>query len=190
MLVRQKELRKRRELTIDPELSADFSLEELNTALLTIKPGKAAGFDGVYPEFIKNSETKIKKWIVSLFNDILRTGIEYRNCLNKSNLKRSLNLEKTVKMLLSIVFKLLERLILQPIKPLIDEVVLVFQAGFGQHRSCIELKTVAVFIDLTAAFETVYRWVDAEIHPCAKLSKLLNNLLSNRFFQVFLGVVP
>jgi hypothetical protein len=28
---------KRRELTIDPELSAEFSLEELNTALLTIK---------------------------------------------------------------------------------------------------------------------------------------------------------
>jgi hypothetical protein len=40
------------------ELSADFSLGELNTALLTIKPGKAAGFDGVYPEFIKNSGTR------------------------------------------------------------------------------------------------------------------------------------
>jgi hypothetical protein len=40
------------------ELSADFSLGELNTALLTIKPGKAAGFDGVYREFIKNSGTR------------------------------------------------------------------------------------------------------------------------------------
>jgi hypothetical protein len=27
--------------------------EELNTALLAVKSGKAAGFDGVYPEFIK-----------------------------------------------------------------------------------------------------------------------------------------
>jgi hypothetical protein len=50
----------RKYLTIDPEFSADFSLEELNTALLTIKPGKTEGFDGVYPEFIKNSRIRTK----------------------------------------------------------------------------------------------------------------------------------
>jgi hypothetical protein len=31
---------KRRELTIDPDLSANFSIEELNTALLALKSGK------------------------------------------------------------------------------------------------------------------------------------------------------
>jgi hypothetical protein len=41
-------------LTIDLELSADFSLEDLNTALLTMKRRRTAGFDEVYPEFIKN----------------------------------------------------------------------------------------------------------------------------------------
>jgi hypothetical protein len=48
-----------------------------------------------------------------------------------------------------------------------------------------------VFIDLKAAYDTVSRdglmlkfmWV----FPCAKLSNLLNNMLSNRFLQVFLG---
>jgi hypothetical protein len=68
--------------------------------------------------------------------------------------------------LLSIVFKLLERMILQRIQPLIDKVVPFSQASFRQHRSCIEqimaltshidggfqrkLKTGAVFIDLIA----------------------------------------
>jgi hypothetical protein len=41
---------KRRELTIDPDLSANFLTEELNKALLAVKSGKAAGFDGVYLE--------------------------------------------------------------------------------------------------------------------------------------------
>jgi hypothetical protein len=65
---------KRRELTIDPEISADFSPEELNTALLTKKSRKAAGFNGIYPELIEISETRTKEWIVSFFNDIYRTG--------------------------------------------------------------------------------------------------------------------
>jgi hypothetical protein len=45
---------KRRELTIDPDLLANFSTEELNTTMLAVKSGKTASFDGVYPEFIKN----------------------------------------------------------------------------------------------------------------------------------------
>jgi hypothetical protein len=45
---------KRRELKIDPDFSANFSTEELNTARLAWKSDKAGGFDVVYPEFIKN----------------------------------------------------------------------------------------------------------------------------------------
>jgi hypothetical protein len=40
-----------------------------------VKSGKAAGFDGVYPEFIKNSGQKTKEWmIIALFNDIFTSG--------------------------------------------------------------------------------------------------------------------
>jgi hypothetical protein len=39
---------KPREITIDPNLSGNFSTKELNTALLAVKSGKVA-------EFIKNS---------------------------------------------------------------------------------------------------------------------------------------
>jgi hypothetical protein len=108
--------------------------------------------------------------------------------------------------LLSVVYKLLERLILQRIQPLIENVT-HNQAGFRQHRSCTEqvmaltthveagfqhqLKTGAVFVDLTAAYDTVWREglmiKILEAVPCLNLFNLLNNMLSNRYFQVFLG---
>jgi hypothetical protein len=40
---------KRKELTEDILISDEFSVEELKTALLSVKPGKNAGLDGVYP---------------------------------------------------------------------------------------------------------------------------------------------
>jgi hypothetical protein len=53
------------------------------------------------------------------------------------------------------------------------------------------LKTGAVFVDLTAAYDTVWRKslmiIFLEAVPCLKLFNLLNNMLSNRYFQVFLG---
>jgi hypothetical protein len=100
--------------------------------------------------------------------------------------------------LLSIVFKILERMILQQIQPLIDAVVPMYCTEqvlvLTSHiEACFQrkLKTGVVFIDLTAAYNTV--WKDGvmlkfiRIVPCVLLSKLLNNMLSNRFFQVFLG---
>jgi hypothetical protein len=61
-------------LTKNILISDEFSIEELETALLSVKTGKAAGLDGVYPEFIKNFGRKTKEWLVRLFNDILTTG--------------------------------------------------------------------------------------------------------------------
>jgi hypothetical protein len=60
-----------------------------------VKSGKAAGFDGVYPEFIKNSGQRTKEWIVAFFNDILKS-VKFRNWSSAPKLLRSLNLEKMV----------------------------------------------------------------------------------------------
>jgi hypothetical protein len=109
--------------------------------------------------------------------------------------------------LLSVVYKILERLILQRIQPLIDAAVPVSQADFRKNRSCTEqvmaltshieagferkLKTGTIFIDLTAAYDTV--WRDGlmlkfmRVVSCSKISSLLNNMVSNHYFQVFLG---
>jgi hypothetical protein len=72
--------------------------------------------------------------------------------------------------LLSVVYKLLKRLILQRIQPLIEDLTPINQAGFRQHHICTEqvvaltthieagfqhqLKTGAVFVDLTAAYDS------------------------------------
>jgi hypothetical protein len=132
---------KRRELTIDPDLFANFSTEELNTDLLVVKSGKAAGFDGVYPEFIKNSDHRTKEWIVALSNDILRilTSGKIPKMFKRAKVITILKPGKNGSdpshlwpiSLLSIVFKILERMIFQRIQPLNDAVVLVSQAGLG-----------------------------------------------------------
>jgi hypothetical protein len=99
--------------------------------------------------------------------------------------------------------ELLERLILQRVQRLIEDITPINQAGFRQHRSCTEqvvaltthieasfqhpLRTGAVFIDLTAAYNTV--WIEGlmikflEAVPCLKLLNLLNNMLSNPGFS-------
>jgi hypothetical protein len=40
-------------LTTAPALSANCNINELESALKYVKLGTAAGFDGVYPEFIR-----------------------------------------------------------------------------------------------------------------------------------------
>jgi hypothetical protein len=49
-------------------------LDELETALMSLIPGKAAGFDGIYPEFMKKFGVQTKKWIISFMNDIVSTS--------------------------------------------------------------------------------------------------------------------
>jgi hypothetical protein len=99
--------------------------------------------------------------------------------------------------LLSVMYKLLERMILQRIESLIES-----QVGHRKHRSCTEqvmalttpieasfqrqLKTGVVFVDLSTAYDTV--WGDGLMLKfmrtvyCAKISNLLKNMLSNRSF--------
>jgi hypothetical protein len=96
-----------------------------------------------------------------------------------------------------------------PHKPLEGAVTSLWlnQSSFRQHHSCTEkvmalttlskagfqnqLKTGAVFIDLTAAYDTVWREglmiKFLETVPCLKLFNLLNNMLSNHYFQVSIG---
>jgi hypothetical protein len=41
-------------LTTDLTLFSNFNINELESALKSVKPGTAAGIDGVYPEYIRN----------------------------------------------------------------------------------------------------------------------------------------
>jgi hypothetical protein len=66
--------RKKRTFTVNQILSRNFSLDELETALMSLKPGKTAGFDGKYPEFIQNFGVQTNEWIISFMNDIVSTS--------------------------------------------------------------------------------------------------------------------
>jgi hypothetical protein len=57
--------------TTDPALSANFNINDLESALKSVKPGTAAGFDGVYLEFIRNCGERTREWLISFMNDIL-----------------------------------------------------------------------------------------------------------------------
>jgi hypothetical protein len=168
----------------------------LETALLSVKPGKATGLDAVYPEFIKNSGRKTKEWLVRLFNDILTPG-KLPKLFKQAKIIAILKPGKDgtdashyrPMSLLSVVYKILE-----------FDPVPVSQAGFWKNRSYTEqvmaltshieasferkLKTGTIFIDLTAAYDTV--WRDGlmlkfmRVVSCSKISRLLNNMLSKR----------
>jgi hypothetical protein len=48
-------------LTTDPALFSNFNINELESALKSVKLGSTAGFDGVYPEFIHNCGERTKE---------------------------------------------------------------------------------------------------------------------------------
>lgn len=109
--------------------------------------------------------------------------------------------------LLSVCYKLLEKLLYIRIYDAIDRVVPPDQAGFRKRRSCTDqvlsltnlieigfdqnLKTGVIFIDLSSAYDTV--WRDGlllkliDIIPCIHLIELLENMLTNRLIKVYLN---
>jgi len=106
--------------------------------------------------------------------------------------------------LLSVCYKLLERLALQCISPTVEGLLSPDQAGFGKGRSTCDqidctalttfiengqqnLKTGAVFLDLTAPYDTL--WHTGLLYKLSKcmlywLTRLVGLLLRDRRFRV------
>jgi hypothetical protein len=71
----KRKLYKQRKSALTSEiLSRPFSVEEMQEVGKTLKNRKAAGFDGIYPEFIKHLGPIGLNWLRSFFNDIVSTG--------------------------------------------------------------------------------------------------------------------
>jgi hypothetical protein len=209
----KRKLYKQRKSALTSEiLSRPFSVEEMQEVGKTLKNRKAAGFDGIYPEFIKHLGPIGLNWLRSFFNDIVSTG-KIPNEFKKAKVIAILKPGKPANeassyrpiSLLSVCHKFLEKLIYNRISPIIEEHLPIEQAGFRPNRNCCDqvlaltsyiesgfqkrLKTGVVFVDLTAAYDTV--WKDGLIHklynviPCGKMVSLLEDMLSNRQFRVF-----
>ena len=114
-----------------------ISPKEVDTALKNMKCGKAPGYDNIHPEFLKNLGPRARKWLAMFLTRII----------SEKNLPKSWRITKTVAIpkpgkdpkiassyrpisLLSMCYKLLERIILHRISPAVDEILNIEQAGF------------------------------------------------------------
>ena len=53
-------------------LTSPFTSQELNDAITTLKTGKAIGLDGIFTEELKHFGLVARKWLLKLFNWLLR----------------------------------------------------------------------------------------------------------------------
>lgn len=63
--------RQKKLLQQDAIVGANFTLSEVDIALSKTKVNKAAGFNRVYPEFIKYAGPRTREWLSRLYSDIL-----------------------------------------------------------------------------------------------------------------------
>ena len=107
-----------------------------------MKCGKAPGYDNIHPDFLKNLGPRARKWLAIFLT---------RN-ISEKNLPKIWRITKTVAIpkpgkyrkmasshrpisLLSMCYKLLERIILHRISPAVDEILSIEQAEFRLGRS-------------------------------------------------------
>ncbi|KAK3870172.1 hypothetical protein Pcinc_011237 [Petrolisthes cinctipes] len=188
-----------------------FSIEEVDAGIKTIKLGKAAGIDGITPEMVHHLGPRAREWITRLFNKCVITK-KVPKVWKKTKVVALLKPGKDPKSpksyrpisLLCVLYKLYERLIMTRISPIVDDQLSCDQAGFRPGRSCCgqvlnltqfiedgyenQLKTRAVFVDLTAAYDTVNHkallFKVAKMIKNTTIIKVLESLLNNRQYFV------
>jgi len=128
-------------LPLDSPLSDAFTMEELDAAIKTMKIGKAAGIDGFYMEFIKNLKIKARSWLLKFYDLILKNG-QLPKIFKRAKIIAIVKPGKHGRepcdyrpiSLLSIGYKILERLILNRIESKLDEVIPIEQAAFRKKE--------------------------------------------------------
>ena len=160
-------------------ISDNFSQREFTAALQHLKPGKAPGPDSICPELILHAEAALKSWLRDFLSSCLRRlkiSKIWRRALVVAIPKptKPVGNPKSYRLisLLCVLYKILKRLIYARVEPLIDPLLPKEQAGFRRGKSIVDQvvlltqniedsfeakkKSSAVFIDLTAAYDTVW----------------------------------
>ncbi|KAH1022145.1 hypothetical protein HUJ04_011582 [Dendroctonus ponderosae] len=175
----KKQLRSLKPESTETEHSRPFTGEEISAALKNFALVKAPGFDGLHPEFLINSGKYV--WLADFSTNIMQTG-EIPQEFKRSKVTaiqrpgKPADQPKTYRpiALSWTMYKLpTRRLIYNRISPVILIDIPVEQAGFRPNRSCTDqvlslttyieagfqrqLKSSAAFIDLSVAYDTVWR---------------------------------
>ena len=155
-----------------------FTPSEFAAALKHLKPGKAPGPDSICPELLLHAGAALKSWLCGFLSSCLqhlKIPKIWRRALVVAILKPMKPVEDPKSYrpisLLCVPYKILERLIYTRIEPIVDPLLPREQAGFRQGRSTVDQtvpltqhiedsfetkkKAGAVFVDLTAAYDTV-----------------------------------
>jgi len=153
--------------------------EELSAALRRLKPGKSQVLDSIFPEFIHHARSALKFWFCNFHNSCMRQ-LKIPNIWREAftvaipKPEKLLGYPKSYRpiSLLCDPFNIVDRFIYARINPIIDPLLPQEQAGFRHGRSTIdqvtlltqdiddnvsaEKKAGAVFVDLTAAYDSVW----------------------------------
>lgn len=162
------------DLTIE---TGPFVMEELQKALKSLKVGKSAGEDGIPPEVLKYCQ--LDELVLDHANNLLLHGNKPRQWsdINLLPLPKTGNLSLTSNYrgigLSSIVAKLVNKMILNRVQPVLDPLLRPNQNGFRPGRSTTahilalrriiegvkrkDLKAALLFLDFSKAFDSVHR---------------------------------
>ena len=195
-------------------ISDDFTPDELATTLQLLKPHKSPGPDHICPELILHAGSALKSWLREFLSSCLRH-------LKIPKIWRRALVVVTPKphkppgdpksyrpiSLLCVPFKILERLIYAHVEPIIEPLLPREQAGFRRGKSTVDQVTLmtqdiedcfeakkkagAVFLDLTAAYDTVWhRGLTCELLrllPDRHMVRMIMELVYNRSFTLTTG---
>ena len=145
--------------SVDQNLCSEFSIDEMLSAIKTLKAGKAPGVDNLHPEFFLHMDDTCIDWLRQFFN----------HCLKMISVPKIWKLSKVVAVLkpkkppdnpssyrpvslLCIPLKLYERLIYNRIQPITESFLPNEQAGFRPGRSCLD-QVALLTEDIEHAFD-------------------------------------
>ena len=191
-----------------------FSQREFAAALQHLKPGKAPGPDSICPELILHAGAALKSYLRDfLFSCLRRLKIPkiWRRALVVTIRKPTKPVGDPTSYspipLLCVPYKILKRLIYARVEPLIDPLLPKEQAGFRRGKSTIDQvvlltqniedsfeakkKAGSVFVDLTAAYDTVWhRGLTCKLLrllPDKHMVRMIMELVRNRSFILTTG---
>ena len=133
----------------DSDLSIDFTLVEMTSAMRKLKSGKSPGPDNIHPEFILHQGPKLLEWL-RVFCSV---------CLHWSKLPKIWRRAKVIALpkpnkhpddpkgyrpisLLCVPYKVMERLLYARLDPVIDPQLPKEQAGFRRGKSTTDQVTL------------------------------------------------
>ena len=196
-------------MVFDPAQPGPFTKSELVTARRQTKEGKASGEDGISAEVMKRVD--LDDITLKFYNDPLCGGdlpdqwktsiiipIPKKGDLTKTDSYRGIALT-------SIPGKILNRMILNRIKPPLEKILRRHQNGFRPGRSCAShilalrrilegaaaknLPAVMTFVDFRKAFDSVHRGILMKILRAYGIPNKIVDLIEKTYTDTFAKVM-